>query len=243
MAKKPQHFKPSVSAETQFSRALRKVGRASGHIVEAHVDGHKLTDEPGMQKALKDYSKLIEPWATRQSAKMLEKVSTSNRKSYKKKAKSLGTKLRLELTESDVGDVAFALMTEQVSLIKSIPLRAGLRAQELAREAVLNGTRASEIAEELQRTTQVSESTANLIARTEVAKANASFTEARALNVGATHYEWVATMDEATRPSHKKMNGKICDYANPPEVEKGKHYNPGEIYNCRCYASPILPED
>lgn len=236
MAKpKPKHFRPSPSAETAFSRALRKVGKMSGHIVEAHVDGVKLRDEPEMQKALKDYSRLIDPWARRQAAKMLEKVSKNNRSSYSKKSKELGKLLRLNVAESHVGAVAAKLMAEQVELIKSIPVRAGLRAQKLSMEAVYNGTRASEIAKALAESGKVSESQALLIARTEVARANASITEARATAVGARGYIWRTTMDGAERDSHAKMNGKYVEYSKPPTLIDGTTGHAGTFPNCRCY--------
>lgn len=233
--KKPKHFKPSSSAESQFSKALRKVGRASGHIVEAHVEEHTIRDEPEMQRALRDYSKLITPWAKRQSKKMLETVSKSNSRAYKRKSKLIGKAIKLSPAEQAIDDTAKALMNEQVELIKSIPLRAGLRAQELALSAAREGRRASEVAEELARSTKVSESSAKLIARTEVARANASFTQARAQAIGSTTYIWRTTMDGAERLSHKQMNGKYIQYAKEPTLSDGTRGHAGTFPNCRCY--------
>lgn len=248
--KKPikQSFKPSVSAETQFSRALRKVGRVSGHLVEAHVDGHNLTHEPEMQAALKAYSKLIAPWAEKQSSKMLEQVSKNNRKAYHRKSKELGKLINLNVAEKEVGRVAKALMAEQVGLIQSIPLRAGIRAQKLAMEAVYNGTRADEIAKQLMSSTDVSESDAIRIGRTEVARANASITQARATSVGSRQYIWRNSGDEAVRPSHKKYKGKkldgmVFDWDNPPTLDDGMKGHPGTFPNCRCYAEYIFNND
>lgn len=247
MAKKPNHFKPSVSAETQFARALRKVGRVSGHLVEAHVDGHKINDEPKMQEALKAYSKTITPWAKRQAEKMLEKVSRSNKTSYTKSSKQIGKLLKLNVAEKEVGEVAAALMHEQVALITSIPLRAGIRAQELATEAFLNGTRASEIAAELMRTTEVSESVATCIARTEVARSNASFNQARSTSAGSTQYKWRNSGDGAVRDSHKiykgkRLEGMVFSWDSPPTLDDGMKGHPGTFPNCRCYAESIFDE-
>lgn len=232
---KPNAFTPSRSAETAFARALRKVGKVSGHMVEAHVDGVRLHDVPGMQKALSDYAKLIEPWARRQASKMLEKVSKTNRSAYTKNSKAMGQLLKLNVAEKNVGQVAAKLMAEQVALIKSIPERAGIRAQKLSMEAVYNGGRASEIATALMNSTKVSESQALLIARTEVARANASITEARATAVGSKWYIWRTTMDGAERDSHAKMNGKHVEYAKPPTLTDGTTGHAGTFPNCRCY--------
>jgi SPP1 gp7 family putative phage head morphogenesis protein len=228
-------FKPSVNAEAQFARALRKVGKVSGHMVEAHVDGHKIIGYTGLADALTAYSKLIEPWAQRQALKMLDQVSKTNRRAYSTKSKAVGQMLNLNVAEAEVGRVAAALMREQVELIKSIPLKARLRAQKLSMEAVYEGTRASEIAEALSNSTNVSESTALLIARTEVARANASLTQARAQAVGSKGYIWRTTMDGAERESHAEMDGEYVAYNKPPLLSDGMKGHAGTFPNCRCY--------
>lgn len=235
MPTKPKPFRPSRSAENQFARALKKVGRVSGHLVDAHVDGHELHNELEMQAALKAYSKTIEPWARRQSRKMLEQVSKSNRRAYINKSKLMGKLIKAQVAETAIGDVAQALMREQVELIKSIPLRAAKRAQELSIQAVYNGSRASEVAEELRKSTKVSESQAMTIARTEVARSNASITQARAVHAGAQGYIWRTTMDGGERESHAKMNGKYVDYSKEPVLSDGTKGHAGTFPNCRCY--------
>jgi SPP1 gp7 family putative phage head morphogenesis protein len=236
MPKKQSHFKPSQAAETKFNRALRKVAKHSAHIVEMHMGG---IDTPAgfsrMTKALEEYSSLIDPWARRQASKMLEQVAKANKRAYNKKSKVVGVELNLGVAHQSTGEVAAALMHEQVALIKSIPLEAGYRAQKLAQEAFFKGTRASEIAKSLQDTTSVTEARATLIARTEVARSNASFTQARAQAVGSDSYIWRTTMDGAERPSHRKMNGKTVLYARPPTLSDGTTGHAGTFPNCRCY--------
>ena len=250
MAKLKPGFEPSKSAETQFARQLRKVAQQSGHIVEVHVDGARIWNEAEMTRRLKEYSEAIGPWAARQSAKMLEAVSKKNRKQAKaamtKNAKELSRLLRLRVAESEAGRVAARLMDEQVFLIKSIPLRAGLRAQALAREAVYQGTRASrvsEIIQEADRTGEVSKSDADRTARTEVARSNASITQARAQSVGVKGYIWRTTMDGAERESHAQMNGKYVEYAHPPTLSDGATGHAGALINCRCYQDPVFEEE
>lgn len=240
--KKTKEFSSSRAAEIEFNRALKKVARASGHIVEAHVKGSTITGVEQMHKALSDYSKLIGPWAARQSAKLLEMVGKKNRKAYAEKSKVAGLALRLNVAETEVGRVAMALMNEQVALIKSIPTEAGLRAQNLALEAFYDGTRSDEIAKELLRTTSVTESRATLIARTETARANASITQARASAVGANGYFWRTTMDGAERESHAKMNGKYIEYAKPPTLSDGTKGHAGTFPNCRCFQDVVFDE-
>lgn len=245
MAKRLRQFNPSIAAEAEFSKALRGIAKVTGHIVETHLGGfYSIQNYHEMQAALKAYADQIGPWAQRQSVKMLEKVSKSNKNAYqraaneklsKKNSKEINKLIKSTVVEGDVGSVARALMHEQVELIKSIPIKAAERVQRLAEEALTGGRRASDIAEALLASPEVSESQAKLIARTEVARANASFTQARAQAVGAQGYIWRTTMDGAERDSHRKMNGKYVEYAKKPTLSDGTTGHAGTFPNCRCY--------
>lgn len=243
-------FKASTNAEREFYRALRRVAKVSGHIVDAHSEGADLKNEQSMIKALNDYSKLITPWARRQSAKLLEMVSKSNARAYNNQSKVMGKALKLGVARSDTGKAAFALLNEQVALIQSIPIEAGQRAQKIAAENFINGTRANpdpsvtaQLKKDMGMSTQVAINRAKLISRTETARANASFVEARAVSVGVQAYIWRTTMDGAERESHKKMNGKLVRYDDPPILSDGTQGHAGTFPNCRCYQDPVLPED
>lgn len=245
---KQKPFKASVSAETQFARALRKVARHAGHIVEAHVHGHKIHGSAEMQAALKAYSKLIDPWARRQAAKMLAQVSKKNKTSWTKNSIKMGKLLRETVAQESVGQKAAELLHEQVGLITSIPTRAGERAQKLAAEAFYNGSRASEISEELQRSGKVSESDADRIARTEVARANSVITQVRAQAAGSRQYVWRNSGDESVREAHKfldgkKLDGQVFSWDKPPTLDDGATGHPGTFPNCRCYPEPFFPEN
>ena len=248
-------FKPSSTAESRFYRALRKVAQVAGHIIESHVDGVKITNSQEMQRTLDAYSKLIEPWARRQSAKMLEQVQRSNKRAYQNKSKAIGAELKMNFAEKGVGDVALKLMTEQVELIKSIPVEAGLRAQQIAYDAALHGARAEpdqsvidQLHKELGMSTEVATSRAKLIAITEVARSNAAINQARAQSVGSKQYRWHNSGDGAVRPAHKMYKGKplqgrIFSWDNPPTLDDGTTINPGEIFRCRCFAEPVFDEE
>lgn len=248
-------FKPSVAAEKQFYRSLKKVAQASGHIVERHVDGAKLVAEKEMQAALKAYSEALTPWAERQAVKMLEQVQRSNKRAYQNKSKAIGTALQLGVGDLSVDQVALRLVNEQVGLIKSIPLEAGLRAQRIAFEAVLAGTRAeanedtiSELERQLGLSTEVATSRALLIARTETARANAAINQSRAMAVGSGQYRWHNSGDGAVRESHriyhgKKMQGQIFSWDAPPTLSDGMKGHPGTFPNCRCFAEPIFSDE
>lgn len=248
-AKSNQKFKSSQTAERDFARALKKVARNAGHIVEAHATGASLRDAEKMMRDLRAYAELIGPWATRQSEKMLEKVMKSNARAYKNQSKLIGTALRVGVGERDTGMAAEVLLYEQVELIKSLPIEAGLRAQKIAAENFYNGTRAvpdqsviDDLVTQMGMSTEVAVNRAKLIARTETARANASFVQARAAALGVTQYIWRTTMDGAERNAHAKMNNKVVDYDSPPHLSDGTTGHAGTFPNCRCWQDPILPD-
>jgi SPP1 gp7 family putative phage head morphogenesis protein len=257
------NFKPSTKAEAQFYKQLKKVARATGHIIDTHIAhvphedvdailDHLVRNDPKLQRDLKLYSQKLEPWARRQSAKLLQSVQRSNKRAYQRKAKTIGVLLNEQVAENDVGDVAVRLMIEQVALIQSIPLEAGLRAQKIAREAVMTGTRArpdqdtvAELQKQLGLSTEVAESRAQLIAITETARATASINQARAMAVGSNSYRWHNSGDEAVRHSHriykgKPLQGRIFSWDDPPTLDDGMTGHPGTFPRCRCFAEPVF---
>jgi len=98
----------------------------------------------------------------------------------------------------------------------------------------------------------MSESKAELIARTETAKLNSAISQAQQEEAGLEYYQWAAGKDGRTRESHIKMQGLICSWKDSTvyfTVENGKmvkhkrtaamvKLHPGEDFNCRCIALP-----
>lgn len=248
-------FKPSANAEREFYSQLRKVAEASGHIVDQYAHGTTISDEQAMMKALRDYADRLEPWARRQALKMLEQVQNSNRRAYTSKSKAMGAALNLGVAEQNVGQTALALLNEQVALIKSIPLEAGLRAQKIAYDAFFQGTRAeanadsiAELAEQMGLSTEVARSRALLIARTETARANAAINQSRAVAVGSNQYRWHNSGDGAVREAHKTYKGKrlqgmIFSWDDPPTLDDGSRGHPGSFPNCRCFAEAMFGDE
>lgn len=235
-------FGATKTAEQRLAIELRKVAKIVGGIVSAHIRGGRITDPKALATALAAYSDALGPWGEAVVEKIMGSVSANNKRAWEQASRTIGKELRSTMAESAVGAVARQLQKEQVELIKSLPLEAGLRAQKLSQEAMMGSRRADEVAAELARTEEVTASRATLIARTEIAKANASLTQARAEYVGATHYIWRTAEDADVRESHAEMDGKIFRFDDPPYVEGEGNHGPGEIYNCRCFAEPIIGE-
>lgn len=233
---------PTKRVEARYARALRNVARFSGQLVLLHVQGATITDAPGLERAVREYALALTPWARARATEMVLGVDATNVKWWAAQARALSRAVRLELAESPVGQVAQERIREQVTLITSLPIKAAERAQDLALEAVVDGSRAAEVARMLQDTTNVTESRAMLIARTEVAKANASINEARARSVGSDSFVWRTAGDADVRESHAELEGQVFQWSDPPDHSDGSGvYLPGMFPNCRCYAESILP--
>lgn len=228
------------NTEREYAKALRKIARHAASIVDLYADGAVITNPTGMQAALIKYAEELVPFANRAASKMIAATQKSIDRVIKSQSKTMATKMR-EVLQSQTGRVAIDLHRAQVDLIKSLPIDAGTRAQNLAMEAVTGGRRPAEIAAEIARTGEVTQSRAMLIARTESSKASAVLTEARAKSVGATHYIWRTAGDGDVRESHAEMDGEVVAYDNPPTLD-GMTGNAGEFPNCRCYAEVILPD-
>lgn len=243
-------FKASSNAEREFYKQLKKVAKISGGIIDKHVDGASIKDNMAMVKALKAYSEEIGPWAIRQSEKLLDQVSRSNKRAYQNKSKNMGKLLDAHVASSEMGKTAMALLNEQVVLIKSIPLEAGLRAQDIAARNFFEGTRASpdkaiidQLVNEMGMTTEVATNRAKLIARTETTRANSSFVQARAIAIQSPGYIWRSSFSPNSRPSHTEMDGQFVRWDSPPLLSDGTRGHAGTFPNCLCYQDPVLPED
>jgi SPP1 gp7 family putative phage head morphogenesis protein len=236
-------FSASPLVERRYAVAIRKVSRIVAGIIKAHIDGHEIIRPQELTRLLLGYSESLGPFAKRLSETMVSGIAKHNEQAWAARSKAIGLSLRQTWRQQSIGHVAALIQHRQVELITSIPPKAGIWAQELARQAQQDGTRAAEVAEHLQQIEDVTLSRATLIARTEVAKANAAITQARAESVGATSYIWETAEDDDVRDSHREMQGTKQLFAEPPLLSDGMVAGPGETPNCRCFAVPELALD
>ena len=157
--------------------------------------------------------------------------------------------LRYEM-KGPVGAEVNRLVQRNATLIKSLPLHLAEEAAQYTYDRNLSGVRHERIAEELkEKFPELTKARANLIARTEAAKANATLTEVRSRMLGIPAYIWRTSRDERVRDSHRHMEGVIIFWDDPPDPEKliGKksygNYHAGNIFNDRCFAAPIIVID
>ncbi len=230
-------------AESFYQSRLLSVARQVGAIVKGFDPDGLLRDPSAAMDALKAYAELIGPWAASVAKYMIADVGRRNTKAWKELGEDMGKALRAELEQAPTGRIYGALMAEQVDLITSLPREAAQRVHRLTQTALIESTRAADIAKEIMRTGEVTANRAKLIARTEVARTASNLTEARALYAGSEGYIWRTSGDGDVRDTHRHMNGKYVRWDSPPKTDKNLDpYHAGQGPNCRCYPEPVLPD-
>lgn len=238
-------FDKSRAIELRYSSLLRKVAAEIGRIIDGYPDPlDDPTVSPLINASLAKYSEILTPWAETVGARMVAEVDRQDATAWNKHTRQMSRALRAEIASAPTGETMRRKLAEQVVLIKSLPIDAAERVHKLTLEGITQGTRASEIAKEIARSGQVSKSRATLIARTEVVRTATALTETRALHVGCTHFIWRSAGDSDVRPLHRKLNGNVFAFADPPVSDErtGIRSLPGAIWNCRCYPEPIVPD-
>ncbi|MBZ9939149.1 minor capsid protein [Mesorhizobium sp. BR1-1-16] len=228
-------------AESGYARQLRKIARHVGEIVGAH-DPESPGSAETIASVLERYSSVIEGWAKATGRSMVAEVARRDKAAWEARSSEMGRLLREEIADAPTGRAMREALDRQTALITSLPREAAQRVRDLTREGIIKGTRASEVAAEIMKTGEVTEGRANTIARTETSRTATELTKARAESIGSTHFIWHTAGDSDVRPSHKSLNGKTFRWDQPPECDPGHHALPGGIWNCRCWAEPVIPE-
>jgi len=112
---------------------------------------------------------------------------------------------------------------------------------------VFAGNRYESAVKTIQKSYGVSQNKAKFLARQETNLLMAKFKETRYQDAGIMEYKWgcvAGSKNHPVRPWHKALEGKIFRWDNPPITTKPgeavRRNNPGQDYNCRCFARPIL---
>ena len=152
-----------------------------------------------------------------------------------------GFTVKLKMSKA-TRDVMAATVSENVSLIKSIPEEFHTQVQGLVMRSVVAGRDLSDLSKDLRKRYGVSRRRAELISRDQNNKATAAFHRSRMIDLGLNEAIWLHSAGGKTpRPTHVKNSGKRYDVRKgwwDPAVKKFIH--PGELINCRCVSRPVV---
>lgn len=224
----------------------RKVEKAVSKAIDSYGD-NPFTVSIAVREALFRYavSKSFTSWANNVAKKVIESANNADKEDWRKTAASLGKSISKELEAGDVSVTFGELQNEQVTLIKSLPLKAADKVHEWTAKGITQGQRADAIIERIQSLGELTRNRAKLIARTETARAQANLRQARAVALGSEGYIWHTMGDSVVRDDHAELDGKFFKWTDPPVVDQrtGARGHPGTIYNCRCFAESVFSYD
>lgn len=111
-------------------------------------------------------------------------------------------------------------------------------------ENVMSGNRYENITAHIQKSYGVSQNKARFLARQETNLLVAKLKEIRYEDAGVNEYRWgcvAGSPGHEVRAMHKALEGRVFTWDNPPVTSPdGRKNNPGQDYNCRCFARPIV---
>lgn len=115
------------------------------------------------------------------------------------------------------------------------------------KKSVVAGNRYGSMISTIQDSYDVTEKKAKFLARQETKLLVTKLKETRYTEAGIPSYRWKCVKGTAlhpVRPSHKILDGTVHRWDAPPVTtepgEPARRNNPGQDYNCRCVAIPVI---
>jgi SPP1 gp7 family putative phage head morphogenesis protein len=125
-----------------------------------------------------------------------------------------------------------------------------LSLRETVEENAREGYRFDKLIPKIKQRYGISVRKAKFLARNETSIFMSKYHEKRYQEAGIDSYIWSTSHDARVRPAlgthgsdnHRVLDGRTFSFSNPPIVDPavGRKANPGQDYNCRCVAIPIL---
>lgn len=169
-------------------------------------------------------------------------ISGLNKQFQSTTRKLTGQDIEIPLAERFKEQLAEGYTTNLDMYINNWQEEQVLRIKAKVSDNVQAGFRADRLITDIQAEKQVSYNKAKFLARQETSLMVSKYRQIRYEDVGVTKYQWSTSHDERVRPAHKALQGKIFRFDQPPvtDLHTMARNNPGEDYNCRCVAIPVL---
>lgn len=122
-----------------------------------------------------------------------------------------------------------------------------VRLRKQIEKNAVSGKRYENLVKDIQESYNVTQNKAKFLARQETSLLMTKFKEIRYTDAGVKEYIWgcvAGSKNHPVRPWHKALEGKTFSWNHPPVTTKPgepvRRNNPGQDYNCRCFARPVV---
>lgn len=139
------------------------------------------------------------------------------------------------MSDSALKEAVDEAVAANIALINSIPQQYLDRVEQAVMASLQAGTLNDTLADDLLKIEGVTKNRAKLIARDQLGKINSRLSQIRQQSLGITHYFWSTSHDERVRDRHRRWDGDLIAWDNPP-IDG----HPGQAIQCRCTAIPDL---
>jgi SPP1 gp7 family putative phage head morphogenesis protein len=135
-----------------------------------------------------------------------------------------------------------------VSRIKSLAGEELVKITNILQGSEAAGLRVEVLRKEIEERFGVTRAKADLLARDQTLTLNSQIAKARQQAAGIEEYIWTTSGDERVRTfedgntDHARLDGKTFRWDTGADVGDGRMLHPGEDYQCRCTAFPVLVE-
>ena len=159
---------------------------------------------------------------------------------FQKTVKSISIPPNLTRTQKSV--IAKDYATNLDLYIKTWADKNILELRQKVQTNAFGGRRAADLEKLLMANYGVSKRKAKFLARQETSLLMSKYRETKYLGMGLQRYRWSTSHDERVRHDHKELNNNIYSWSDPPvtNLATGARNHPGEDFNCRCLAIPII---
>ena len=146
-----------------------------------------------------------------------------------------------ELTEKQMQQIASDYTYNMQYYIKKWASGSIPEMRQKVQRAILEGYREDQVQEMIEKEYPKMAYKAKFLARNETAIMLSTLKKSMYSEMGFTEFVWQTILDGRERLLHKKLNGKVFSFDNPPVIDErtGQKGLPGQTYNCRCNLIPI----
>lgn len=190
------------------------------------------------------FGRLAKPTAE----KMVKEQDKASKSALHQSLKELsgGLSLKTNIFDSQISNIAKAVVAENVSLIKSIPQQYLTQVNGAVMRSISTGNGLQDLQPFLAKQKGITERRAKNMALDQTRKAYNGINKARMQNIGVGKYEWLHSGGgQQPRQEHIEMSGNIYSFDDPPVIDSktGERGIPGQLPNCGCTMRPIISFD